>query len=111
MSAARRAEKPRCSTTSVGTKSVRPSRLYFQIAYAAGMLLIGRLIDRLGTRGLRPGHGLLEHRIHDACRRGFLRQLRRRAFRPRSRGRRFPASIKCVAECSPKKNAPSPPNL
>src|SRR5580704_11590611 len=77
----------------------------FQAAYAMGMIFVGRLIDRLGTRIgyavamvfwslASMGHALANSLF------GFM--IARCALGFGEAGV-FPASIKCVAECIPKK--------
>jgi MFS transporter, ACS family, hexuronate transporter len=77
----------------------------FQFAYAAGMLFVGRLVDRLGTR---LGYALamvfwslasMAHALASSLT-GFM--LARSALGFGEAGV-FPASIKCVAEWFPKK--------
>src|SRR5256885_987977 len=78
---------------------------YFQIAYAAGMLLVGRLIDRLGTR---LGYALamifwsLASMAHAAAG-SFITFAAARSALGFGEAGVFPASIKCVAEWFPKK--------
>ena len=78
---------------------------YFQIAYAAGMLLMGRLIDRLGTR---VGYAVamifwsLASMAHAAAGSFGSFAAARFALGFGEAGV-FPASIKCVAEWFPKK--------
>jgi len=78
---------------------------YFQIAYAAGMLLVGRLIDRLGTRA---GYALamtfwsLASMAH-ALAGSFASFAGARCALGFGEAGVFPASIKCVAEWFPKK--------
>jgi MFS transporter, ACS family, hexuronate transporter len=78
---------------------------YFQIAYAAGMVLVGRLIDRLGTR---VGYALamvfwsLASMAHAAAGSFASFAVARSALGFGEAGV-FPASIKCVAEWFPKK--------
>lgn len=78
---------------------------YFQAAYALGMLLMGRLIDRLGTR---IGYALamtfwsvasMTHAIAGSFA-GFAMARFALGF---GEAGVFPASIKCVAEWFPKK--------
>lgn len=78
---------------------------YFQAAYALGMLLMGRLIDRLGTR---IGYALamtfwsvasMAHAIAGSFA-GFAMARFALGF---GEAGVFPASIKCVAEWFPKK--------
>lgn len=79
--------------------------LGFQVAYAAGSLLVGRLIDRLGTR---RGYSLavivwsIAAMAHAAARSvaGFAIA---RAALGLGEGGSFPASVKSVAEWFPKK--------
>jgi ACS family hexuronate transporter-like MFS transporter len=78
---------------------------YFQIAYAAGMLLVGRLIDRLGTRlgyALAMTFWSLASMAHAAAGSFFSFAAARSALGFGEAGV-FPASIKCVAEWFPKK--------
>src|SRR6266404_4585121 len=70
---------------------------YFQIAYAAGMLLVGRLIDRLGTR---VGYALA---MAHAAAGSFASFAAARLALGFGEAGVFPASIKCVAEWFPKK--------
>jgi MFS transporter, ACS family, hexuronate transporter len=78
---------------------------YFQAAYAAGMLLVGRLIDRLGTRA---GYALamvfwsLASMAHAAAS-SFASFASARFALGFGEAGVFPASIKCVAEWFPKK--------
>src|SRR5712671_3709750 len=78
---------------------------YFQIAYAAGMLLVERLIDRFGTRA---GYALamtfwsLASMAHAAAGTFSSFAAARFALGFGEAGV-FPASIKCVAEWFPKK--------
>src|ERR1700732_3359639 len=78
---------------------------YFQIAYAAGMLLMGRLIDRLGTR---VGYAVamifwsLASMAHAAAG-SFATFAAARFALGFGEAGVFPASIKCVAEWFPKK--------
>jgi MFS transporter, ACS family, hexuronate transporter len=77
----------------------------FQAAYAAGMLIMGRLIDRLGTR---VGYALamvfwsLASMAHAAAGSLLTFMIARSALGLGESGV-FPASIKCVAEWFPKK--------
>ena len=79
--------------------------LAFQAAYAGGMLVMGRWIDRLGTR---IGYALavvlwsLASMAHAAMRSLFGFVVARGAL-GFSESAVFPASIKCVAEWFPKK--------
>ncbi len=78
---------------------------YFQAAYAAGMLLVGRLIDRLGTRigyALAMTFWSLASMAHAAAGSFFSFAAARFALGFGEAGV-FPASIKCVAEWFPKK--------
>jgi len=78
---------------------------YFQAAYAAGMLLVGRLIDRLGTRigyALAMAFWSLASMAHAAAGSFFSFAAARFALGFGEAGV-FPASIKCVAEWFPKK--------
>ena len=78
---------------------------YFQIAYAAGMLLVGRLIDRLGTRlgyALAMAFWSLASMAHAGAGSFFSFASARLALGFGEAGV-FPASIKCVAEWFPKK--------
>ena len=78
---------------------------YFQIAYAAGMLLVGRLIDRFGTRA---GYALamtfwsLASMAHAAAG-SFVSFAAARSALGFGEAGVFPASIKSVAEWFPKK--------
>src|SRR4029077_18657967 len=78
---------------------------YFQIAYAAGMLLVGHFIDRFGTRA---GYALamtfwsLASMAHAAAG-SFLSFATARFARGFGEAGVFPASIKSVAEWFPKK--------
>src|SRR5580765_1384765 len=78
---------------------------YFQIAYAAGMLLVGRLIDRFGTRA---GYALamtfwsLASMAHAAAG-SFVSFAAARFALGFGEAGVFPASIKSVAEWFPKK--------
>ncbi len=77
----------------------------FQIAYGAGMLLMGRLIDRLGTRAgyaLAMAFWSLASMAHAAAGSfaGFTAARFALGF---GEAGVFPASIKCVAEWFPKK--------
>src|ERR1700738_1150507 len=78
---------------------------YFQIAYAAGMLLVGRLIDHLGTRvgyALAMAFWSLASMAHAAA--GSFASLAAARFALGfGEAGVFPASIKCVAEWFPKK--------
>jgi ACS family hexuronate transporter-like MFS transporter len=78
---------------------------YFQIAYAAGMLLMGRLIDRLGTRigyALAMAFWSLASMAHAAAG-SFAGFAAARFALGLGEAGVFPASIKCVAEWFPKK--------
>ena len=78
---------------------------YFQIAYAAGMLLVGRLIDRLGTRvgyAIAMAFWSLASMAHSAAGSFATFAVARSALGFGEAGV-FPASIKCVAEWFPKK--------
>ena len=78
---------------------------YFQIAYAAGMVLVGRLIDRFGTRAgyaLAMAFWSLASMAHAAAGSFATFALARFALGFGEAGV-FPASIKCVAEWFPKK--------
>jgi ACS family hexuronate transporter-like MFS transporter len=78
---------------------------YFQLAYAAGMLLVGRLIDRLGTRAgyaLAMGFWSLASMAHAAAS-SFASFAAARFALGFGEAGVFPASIKCVAEWFPKK--------
>src|ERR1700676_4140127 len=78
---------------------------YFQAAYAAGMLLVGRLIDRLGTRlgyALAMAFWSIASMAHAAAGSFFSFAAARLALGFGEAGV-FPASIKCVAEWFPKK--------
>src|SRR5713226_5248518 len=78
---------------------------YFQIAYAAGMLLMGRLIDRLGTRvgyALAMAFWSLASMAHAAAG-SFASFAAARFALGFGEAGVFPASIKCVAEWFPKK--------
>src|SRR5260370_16281436 len=86
---------------------------YFQIAYAAGMLLMGRLIDRLGTRlgyAVAMTFWSIASMAHAAA--GSFARFAPAAFAPGfGAARVFPATIKCVAPWVPKTNPPLPPPL
>ncbi len=77
----------------------------FQTAYALGMVCVGRLIDRLGTR---IGYAVamifwsLASMAHAAANSFFMFAIARAALGFGEAGV-FPASIKCVAEWFPKK--------
>jgi ACS family hexuronate transporter-like MFS transporter len=78
---------------------------YFQAAYAAGMLLVGRLIDRLGTRigyALAMVFWSLASMAHAAAG-SFASFAAARFALGFGEAGVFPASIKCVAEWFPKK--------
>jgi len=78
---------------------------YFQIAYGAGMLLMGRLIDRLGTRAgyaLAMAFWSLASMAHAAAG-SFAGFATARFALGLGEAGVFPASIKCVAEWFPKK--------
>ncbi len=78
---------------------------YFQAAYAAGMLLVGRLIDRLGTRlgyALAMAFWSLASMAHAAAG-SFVSFAAARFALGFGEAGVFPASIKCVAEWFPKK--------
>jgi ACS family hexuronate transporter-like MFS transporter len=78
---------------------------YFQIAYAAGMLLVGRLIDRLGTRlgyALAMAFWSLASMAHAAAG-SFASFAGARLALGFGEAGVFPASIKSVAEWFPKK--------
>ena len=78
---------------------------YFQMAYAAGMLLVGRLIDRLGTRlgyALAMAFWSLASMAHAAAG-SFASFAGARFALGFGEAGVFPASIKCVAEWFPKK--------
>lgn len=78
---------------------------YFQVAYAAGLLIVGRVMDWLGTR---KGFGLavfvwsIAAMAHAAARSVFGFSAARFALGLGESGS-FPASIKSVAEWFPKK--------
>src|SRR5260221_1764835 len=77
---------------------------YFQIAYAAGMLLVGRLIDRLGTRvgyALAMAFWSLASMAHAAAG-SFASFAAARLALGFGEACVFPASIKCVAGWLPK---------
>jgi ACS family hexuronate transporter-like MFS transporter len=77
----------------------------FQMAYALGMLCIGRLIDRLGTRigyAVSMVFWSLASMAHAAANSFFAFAIARAALGFGEAGV-FPASIKCVAEWFPKK--------
>jgi MFS transporter, ACS family, hexuronate transporter len=77
----------------------------FQAAYAVGMLVVGRLIDRLGTRigyALTMVFWSLASIAHAAAGSFFSFMVVRSALGFGEAGV-FPASIKCVAEWFPKK--------
>jgi ACS family hexuronate transporter-like MFS transporter len=78
---------------------------YFQIAYAAGMVLMGRLIDRFGTRlgyALAMAFWSLASMAHAAAG-SFAAFAGARVALGFCEAGVFPASIKCVAEWFPKK--------
>jgi len=78
---------------------------YFQIAYAAGMLLMGRLIDRLGTRlgyAVAMTFWSIASMAHAAAG-SFASFAAARFALGFGEAGVFPASIKCVAEWFPKK--------
>ena len=78
---------------------------YFQIAYAAGMLLMGRLIDRFGTRigyAIAMAFWSLASMAHAAAGSFATFAVARSALGFGEAGV-FPASIKSVAEWFPKK--------
>jgi MFS transporter, ACS family, hexuronate transporter len=78
---------------------------YFQAAYAAGMLLVGRLIDRFGTRlgyALAMAFWSLASMAHAAAG-SFVSFAAARSALGFGEAGVFPASIKCVAEWFPKK--------
>jgi ACS family hexuronate transporter-like MFS transporter len=78
---------------------------YFQAAYAAGMLLVGRLIDRLGTRlgyALAMAFWSLASMAHAAAG-SFVSFAAARFALGFGEAGVFPASIKCVAEWFPRK--------
>src|ERR1700732_1813469 len=78
---------------------------YFQIAYAAGMVLVGRLIDRFGTRAgyaLAMAFWSLASMAHAAAG-SFASFAAARFALGFGEAGVFPASIKCVAEWFPKK--------
>src|SRR6266481_7494574 len=78
---------------------------YFQIAYAAGMLLVGRLIDRLSTRvgyALAMAFWSLASMAHAAAG-SFVSFAAARLALGFGEAGVFPASIKSVAEWFPKK--------
>ena len=78
---------------------------YFQIAYGAGMLLMGRLIDRLGTRAgyaLAMAFWSLASMAHAAAG-SFASFAAARVALGFGEAGVFPASIKSVAEWFPKK--------
>jgi MFS transporter, ACS family, hexuronate transporter len=77
----------------------------FQAAYAVGLLLVGRLIDRLGTRlgyALAMVFWSLASMAHAAAG-SFLGFIVVRSALGFAEAGVFPASIKCVAEWFPKK--------
>src|SRR5258708_10960572 len=78
---------------------------YFQMAYAAGMLLVGRLIDRLGTRvgyALAMAFWSLASMAHAAAG-SFASFAAAGCTHGLAEGRVSPASIKCIGEWFPKK--------
>src|ERR1700681_577260 len=78
---------------------------YFQIAYAAGMVLVGRLIDRFGTRAgyaLAMAFWSVASMAHAAAG-SFASFAAARFALGFGEAGVFPASIKCVAEWFPKK--------
>jgi len=78
---------------------------YFQMAYAAGMVLMGRLIDRFGTRvgyALAMAFWSLASMAHAAAG-SFATFAAARVALGFGEAGVFPASIKCVAEWFPKK--------
>src|SRR6266478_3649607 len=78
---------------------------YFQIAYAAGMVLMGRLIDRFGTRvgyALAMTFWSLASMAHAAAA-SFVSFAAARSALGFGEAGVFPASIKSVAEWFPKK--------
>src|SRR5947209_899832 len=79
--------------------------LAFQAAYAAGMILVGRLVDRLGTRlgyALAMAFWSLASMGH-ALGSSFTSFVIARSALGFGEAGVFPASIKCVAEWFPKK--------
>jgi ACS family hexuronate transporter-like MFS transporter len=77
----------------------------FQAAYALGMICVGRLIDRLGTRigyGVAMVFWSLASMAHAAAN-SFVTFAIARAALGFGEAGVFPASIKCVAEWFPKK--------
>ena len=77
----------------------------FQMAYALGMLCVGRLIDRLGTRigyAVSMVFWSLASMAHAAANSFFAFAIARAILGFGEAGV-FPASIKCVAEWFPKK--------
>src|ERR1700726_1932545 len=90
-----------------GWNDVQYGRLvsYFQIAYAVGMVLVGRLIDRFGTRAgyaMAMGFWSLASMAHAAAG-SFASFAAARFALGFGEAGVFPASIKCVAEWFPKK--------
>ena len=80
----------------------------FQIAYAAGYTLAGRMMDLIGTRiGLALAVGLwsLASMGHGLMRSVLGFQTARFAL-GLAEGGNFPASIKTISEWFPKRNAP-----
>ena len=78
---------------------------YFQVAYAAGLLIVGRVMDWLGTRrgfGLAVFVWSIAAMLHAAARSVFGFSAARFALGLGEAGS-FPASIKTVAEWFPKK--------
>src|ERR1700681_739245 len=78
---------------------------YFQIAYAAGMVLVGRLIDRFGTRAgyaLAMAFWSVASMAHAAAN-SFVTFAAARFALGFGEAGVFPASIKSVAEWFPKK--------
>src|ERR1700682_2641333 len=78
---------------------------YFQIAYAAGMVLVGRLIDRFGTRAgyaLAMAFWSVASMAHAAAG-SFASFAAARFALGFGEAGVFPASIKCVAEWFPQK--------
>ena len=81
--------------------------LTFQLAYAVGLLVMGRIVDWLGTR---KGFSLAvllwsaAAMSHAAARSVLQFSMARFALGLGEAGN-FPASIKTIAECSPRKSA------
>jgi MFS transporter, ACS family, hexuronate transporter len=82
----------------------------FHVAYAIGLLGVGRMMDRMGTRRGFPlaiGFWSLATAAHALCRSALGFGVARFALALGEAGN-FPAAVKTVAEWFRRRNAPSP---